>query len=51
VQRAFGQHMNLSLGYTRLHQDYADVPLVSTNPDTNREFVSISYQFTRPLGR
>ena len=50
VQRLFAEHLNVQLGYTRLHQSY-NVAAISTNPDTNREFVSISYQFSRPLGR
>jgi hypothetical protein len=48
LQRQVGQHFNLQAGYTRIHQDYS---FVSANPDTNREWVSISYQFARPLGR
>jgi hypothetical protein len=48
LQRQAGQHFNLQAGYTRIHQDYS---FVSANPDTNREWVSISYQFARPLGR
>lgn len=50
VQRMFGEHLNVQLGYTRLHQSY-NVAAISANPDTNREFVSVSYQFMRPLGR
>ena len=51
LQRQFGQHTNVQLGYTRLHQDYSDVAVLAATPNTNREFVSISYQFSRPLGR
>jgi hypothetical protein len=51
LQQQLGQHFNLQLGYTRLHQDYSTVAVLAANPDTNREFVSISYQFSRPLGR
>ena len=51
VQQQFGQHFNVQLGYTRLHQDYSTVAVLASNPNTNREFVSISYQFSRPLGR
>jgi hypothetical protein len=51
LQQQFGQHLNLQLGYTRLHQDYSTVAVLATTPNTNREFVSISYQFSRPLGR
>jgi len=50
VQQLFGQHLNVQLGYTRLHQNY-NVTAISATPDTNREFVSVSYQFSRPLGR
>ena len=51
LQQGFGQHLNLQLGYTRLHQDYSSVAVLAATPDTNREFISISYQFSRPLGR
>jgi hypothetical protein len=51
LQQQVGQHLNVQLGYTRLHQDYSTVALLAATPDTNREFVSISYQFSRPLGR
>jgi hypothetical protein len=51
LQRQFGEHINLQLGYTRLHQDYSNVTVLSLTPNTNREFVSVSYQFSRPLGR
>lgn len=51
LQQRFGQHLNLQLGYTRLHQSYSEVAVISLTPDTNREFVSLSYQFSRPLGR
>jgi hypothetical protein len=51
LQQQFGQHLNLQLGYTRLHQDYSAVAVLATTPNTNREFVSISYQFAKALGR
>jgi hypothetical protein len=51
LQRLFGEHMSLQVGYTRLHQTYSNVAVFSGNPNTNREWISISYQFTRPLGR
>jgi hypothetical protein len=50
LQQQLG-HFNLQLGYTRLHQDYSAVAVLAANPNTNREFVSISYQFSRMLGR
>lgn len=51
LQRQMAQHLTLQLGYTRLHQDYSDVAVLALTPDTNREFVSLSYQFSRPVGR
>jgi hypothetical protein len=48
LQRSVGEHVNLQAGYTRLHQNYS---FLSANPDTNREWISVSYQFARPLGR
>jgi hypothetical protein len=51
VQRPIGERMNLQLGYTRLHQIYSNVAVLAGSPDTNRVFVSVSYQFLRPLGR
>lgn len=51
VQQQFGQHLNLQLGYTRIHQSYSNIEVISTTPDTNRESVSIAYQFSRPIGR
>jgi hypothetical protein len=51
LQQLVGQHVSVQLGYMRLRQDYANIPAISTNPNVNREFVSISYQFSRPLGR
>ena len=51
VQRQMGEHLTLQLQYTRLHQSYSDIAAISSNPDRNRAMVSISYQFSRPLGR
>jgi len=51
LQQQLGQHLSLQLGYTRLHQEYPGVAILAATPDTNREFISVSYQFSRPLGR
>jgi hypothetical protein len=51
LQQEVGQHINVQLGYTRLHQDYSGVAVLAGTPNTNREFISVSYQFFRPLGR
>jgi hypothetical protein len=51
VQRPVGQHLNLQLQYTRVHQSYSDIAAISRTPDRNLVIATISYQFTRPLGR
>jgi hypothetical protein len=51
LQHAIGDHFNAEAGYTRLHQSFSGVAVISGAPDTNREFISISYQFNRALGR
>ena len=51
VQRQIGEHLNLQLQYMRLHQSYSDIAVLSNAPNRNRESITISYQFARPLGR
>jgi hypothetical protein len=51
IQQQVGGHIVAQLGYTRLRQDYSSVAILASTPNTNREFISISYQFSRPLGR
>ena len=51
IQRQLGEHLSFGIGYTRLHQTYSGIPVISGAPDTNREWFSVSYQFARPLGR
>lgn len=47
VQQQLGPHVNAALGYDRLDQSYSNTAAGSTN----REFVSISYLFSKGLGR
>lgn len=51
VQHSMSDHLKAELGYARLHQSYDGIAVISDAPDSNREFISVSYQFTRPLGR
>jgi hypothetical protein len=51
VERRIGEHLTASLGYTRLHQSYAQIAAISTTPDANRGYLSVDYTFTRPLGK
>lgn len=51
VQHSISEHLNVDLGYARFHQNYSDIAVISTAPNSNREFISISYRLMRPLGR
>lgn len=51
LDHRLGERLSLQAGYTRLHQSYTGIAVISTAPDTHREFLSISYQFSRALGR
>ncbi len=51
LQRRLGEHFALGLGYSRLHQSYSNIAAITNAPDTNRGWISVSYQFARPLGR
>jgi hypothetical protein len=51
VQRQIGEHFSLQAQYTRLHQSYSEVAAISSVPNRNLAMISISYQFSRPLGR
>ena len=51
VQRQFGENFNAQASYTRIHQSYGNLGVLSAFPDRNREWISVSYQFSRPLGR
>jgi hypothetical protein len=51
LQRALGEHFNMTLGYLRLHQTYSDIAALANAPNRDRIWVSIAYQFQKPLGR
>lgn len=51
IDRALGQHLSAELGYSRINQHYQNVGALANNPDSDRAWVSITYQFERPLGR
>jgi hypothetical protein len=51
MQHPISEHLNMELGYTRLRQNYVGIPAISAAPDSNRAFISISYQLNRPWGR
>jgi hypothetical protein len=51
VRHTFSEHLNAECGYQRLHQSYPGIPVLSNAPDSDRVYINVSYQLTRPLGR
>jgi hypothetical protein len=51
IGRAISQHIRADFAYQRLNQHYEGISPTQLPPDVNRESISISYQFQRPLGR
>jgi hypothetical protein len=51
LQRSLGPRLGIELGYNRINQHYGSVGAISNNPNADRGWISISYQFARPLGR
>ena len=51
VQHPISEQFTAGFGYFRIHQSYGGIAVISENPDSDRVFVSVSYQFARPLGR
>ena len=52
VQHSYHEHLLVGVGYSRFHQSYGNFVTGSQlYPDSNREYASVSYQFSRPIGR
>jgi hypothetical protein len=51
IQHRITENLNAELGYGHFYQNYSAIQSVSNFPNSNRVFVSINYQLTRPLGR
>jgi hypothetical protein len=51
VEHRLTARMSVNGGYQYFHEDYPDVVIASKFPNSNREYISISYQFDHPLGR
>jgi hypothetical protein len=51
LEHPLSERLRASLSYRRLHQSYGGIAAITGDPDSDRVSISISYQFTRPLGR
>jgi len=51
LQHKISNHLEAQVGYSRLSQSYNQISSIANNPDDNRVLGSLSWFFTRPLGR
>ncbi len=51
LRHSLTDHLNVQFGSSWAHQNYGEIEAISANPNINRAFVSINYQFIRPLER
>ncbi len=51
VGRQLGENFSFSVQYQRIHEDYAGISAISNAPNSSLESGSITYHFSRPLGR
>jgi hypothetical protein len=51
IQHSDGEHFKTDIGYSHLHQSYSGIAVIDAAPDSDRVYISVSYQLTRPLGR
>lgn len=51
VARSFGSQVTAGFEFDRLHQSYSGIPVIASNPNSDREMMTLAWQFSRPLGR
>ena len=49
AQRTLGEHASVQFGYSWTNQNYRQIAAIASTPNVNRVFVSVNYQFSRPL--
>ena len=51
LEHSFGEQLGISFHYDHTDQRYSGITAIAVNPDSDREAISISWHFQRPLGR
>jgi hypothetical protein len=51
VGRRVGQNLSFTIHYQRLHESYPQIATISLDPNSSNASASITYHFSRPLGR
>lgn len=51
IEHSFTRDLKAMVGYDRIQDVYAGIANVAFFPNANREYVSVTYQFNKPLGK
>jgi len=51
LKRTIGERFSAEVGYDRLQEDYTGIPVLTENPDSDRGYITVTYEFRKPLGR
>jgi hypothetical protein len=51
IDHSLGNQFSVAFNYDCIHEDYAGIVAIATNPNSDRESISIVWHFERPLGR
>lgn len=51
IEHAMGTRLALMCTYTHLRQTYAGITALSANPESDSVVISLSYRFSKPIGR
>jgi hypothetical protein len=51
VQHELSRSLKFQIGYDRLEESYSGIAVLAKLPNSDRVYGSITWQFTRPLGR
>lgn len=51
LDHPIGEHLHSTIGYQRMHRTYSGSTALTVDPDTDRAYFTVSYDFSRPIGR
>jgi len=51
LERRLGNQCSIAFHYDRIHQSYGEIAAIAADPNSDRETISITWHFARPLGR
>jgi hypothetical protein len=51
LDHPLSEHLHSTIGYQRIHRTYSGGTALAVDPDADRAYFTVSYQFSRPIGR